>query len=60
MKEEKFPHTRKSLHRQRQGMAGQGGEGGFRVTEESAATGCGGQSGEIPAQRSGANQLSPA
>ena len=41
-------------------MAGQGGEGGFTATEESAATGCGGQSGEIPAQRSGADQLSPA
>ena len=32
MKEEKFPHTRKPLHRQRQGGRG----GSFRATEESA------------------------
>ena len=34
--------------------------GGFGATEESAATGCGGQSREIPAQRIGADQHSPA
>ena len=34
MKEEKFPHTRKPLH-----WGGQGGQGHFRATEESAATG---------------------
>ena len=57
MKEERFPHTRKALHRQRLRVA----EGGsFGATEESAATGCGGQSGEIPARRSGADQHSPA
>ena len=37
MKEEKFPHTRKPLHWQRQGV-GQGG-GSFGASEESAATG---------------------
>ena len=34
--------------------------GSFGATEESAAQGCGGQNGEIPAQRSSANQHSPA
>ena len=59
MKEEKFPHTRKPLHWQRMGMdAGAGGS--FRAMEESAAQGCGGQSGEIPAQRISADQHSPA
>ena len=38
MKEEKFPHTKKTLHWQRQGMGG-GGGGSFRAMEESAATG---------------------
>ena len=33
--EEKFPHTRKPLHWQRQGVAG----GSFRITEKSVATG---------------------
>ena len=38
-----------------------GGRGGrFRVTEESAATECRGQSREIPTQRIGADQHSPA
>ena len=37
MKEEKFPHTRKPLCGQRQGVAGGGGN--FRATEESAAIG---------------------
>ena len=55
MKEEKFPHTRKPLHWQRQGVA----VGGiFGAMEESAATGCRGQSGEIPTQRIGADQHS--
>ena len=35
MKEEKFPHTRKPLHWQRQGVGG----GSFRAMEESAAVG---------------------
>ena len=56
MKEEKFPHTRKTLHWRRRGGAG----GSFRATEESTATGCRGQSGEIPAQRIGADQHSAA
>ena len=37
MKEEKFPHTSKPLHWQRQGMGGGGGSFGAR--EESAVTG---------------------
>ena len=58
MKEEKFPHTRKPLHWRRQGVAWgklqrHGGECSNR--EE-----CRGHSGEIPAQRVGANQHSPA
>ena len=36
MKEEKFPHTRKPLHRRRLWAAE---EGSFRATEQSAATG---------------------
>ena len=35
MKEEKFPHTRKPFHWQRQGVAGES----FRATEESTAIG---------------------
>ena len=54
---------RKSFHTL--GSPFTGGDGGwqggsFRATEESAATGCGGQSGEIPAQRIRADQHSPA
>ena len=57
MKVERFPHTRKSLRGRRLWVA----EGkSFGATEESAATGCGGQSGEIPAQRIGADRHSPA
>ena len=57
VKEERFPHTRKPLHGWRLRVA----EGGsFGATEESAATGCGGQSGETPTQRIGADQHSPA
>ena len=57
MKEERFPHTRKPLYWRRLWVAERGS---FRATEESAATGCGGQSGEIPAQRIGADLHSPA
>ena len=57
MKEEKFPHTRKPLHWWRQGGEG---EGSFGAMEESTATGCRGQSGEIPAQRIHDGQHSPA
>ena len=57
MKEERFPRTRKPLHGWRLRVA----EGGsFGATEERAATGCGGQSREIPTQRIGADQHSPA
>ena len=50
MKEEGFPHTRKPLHWWRRG------EPRRRVQQQ----GCGGQSGEIPAWRIGADQHSPA
>ena len=60
MKEEKFPHTRKPLHWQRRGWGGGGLEEIFRATEERAATGAKGQSGETPTQRISANQHSPA
>ena len=56
MKEEKFPHTRKSLHWQRQGWQGEGSEPWRRAQQQ----GCRGQSGEIPTQRIGADQHSPA
>ena len=56
MKEERFPHTRKPLHWGRWGVAGRSSG----AMEESAATGCGGQRGEIPAQRIGTEQHSPA
>ena len=57
MKEERFPRTRKPLRGQR-----------LRVVEGEASDprrraqpqGCGGQSGETPAQRLGAEQHSPA
>ena len=57
MKEERFPHTRKPLH---------GGDCGWQRGEASEPRrraqpqGCGGQSGEIPARRTGADQHSPA
>ena len=57
MKEEKFPHTRTTLHWQRQGDGG-GGEASEpqrRVQQQW----CRGQSGEIPAQRISASQHSP-
>ena len=57
MKKERFPHTRKPLCRRRLLVA----EGGsFGAAEDSTATGCRGQSREILAQRSGADQHSPA
>ena len=51
MKEERFPHTRSPFA---------GGDCGWRRGEASEPQGCGGQSGEIPAQRIGAEQHSPA
>ena len=58
MKEERFPHTRKPLRRQRLRVA----EGGALEPRRRAQPpqGCGGQSGEIPTQRLGAKQHSPA
>ena len=57
MKEEKFPHTRKALHWQRQeGTGGEASEPRRRAHQQ----GCRGQSGEIPAQRIGDDQHSPA
>ena len=58
MKEEKFPHTRKPLYWQRWGKAGgrEVSEPWRRVQQQ----GCRGQSGEIPTQRIGADQHSPA
>ena len=57
MKEERFPHTRKPLHLQRQGVgSGEDSEPRRRAQPQ----GCRGQSGEIPAQRIGADQHSPA
>ena len=55
--EEEFPHTRKPLHWQRQG----GGRGeALEPWRRAQQQGCRGQSGEIPAQRIGADQHSPA
>ena len=56
MKEEKFPHTRKPLHWWRWRVGGEASEPRRRVQQQ----GCRGQSGEIPAQRIGAHQHSPA
>ena len=57
MKEERFPHTRKPLCGQRLQVAeGEASEPGRRAQPQ----GCGGQSGEIPAQRTGADHHSPA
>ena len=57
MKDERFPHTRKPLHGQRLWVAeGEASEPRRRVQPQ----GCGGQSVEIPAQRIGADQHSPA
>ena len=57
VKEEKFPHTRKLLHWQRRG--GGGGESS-EPRRRAQQQGCRGQSREIPAQRIGADQHSPA
>ena len=57
MKEERFPHTRKPLHwRRRKWQSGGASEPRRRAQPQ----GCGGQSREIPAQRIGAEQHSPA
>ena len=57
MKEERFPHTRKPFRGQRQRVAEGGALGPRRRVQPQ---GCGGQSGEIPTQRIGAEQHSPA
>ena len=57
MKEEKFPHTRKPFTGGDRGWGGGGGS--FGATEEQQR-GCRGQSGEIPAQRIGEDEHSPA
>ena len=51
--EEKFPHTRKTLHWWRQGLAGAGGS--FRATEESAAIRVQRAKQRVPTQRIGAD-----
>ena len=57
MKEERFPHTRKPLHRRRLRVA----EGGsFRATEESAATGVRKAKRRDSRTEDGADQHSPA
>ena len=57
MKEERFPHTRKPLQGRRLRVAVGGASEPQRKVQPQ---GCGGQSGEIPAQRIGADQHSPA
>ena len=57
MKEKKFPHTRKPLHWWKGGV---GGEEALEPRRRVQQQGCGGQSGEIPTQRVGADQHSPA
>ena len=57
MKEGRFPHTRKPLRGRRLRVAeGEASELWRRAQQQ----GCGGQSGEIPAQRIGADRHSPA
>ena len=57
MKEEKFPHTRKTLHWQRRGLGkGKPSQPRRRVQQQ----GCRGQSREISARRISADQHSPA
>ena len=57
VKEERFPHTRKSLHWRRRGLdRGEALEPRSRAQQQ----GCGGQSREVPAQRISADQHSPA
>ena len=56
MKEERFPHTRRPLRGRRLRVAeGEASEPRRRAQQQ----GCGGQSGEIPAQRISADQHSP-
>ena len=55
MKEESFPHTRKALRGQRQGVAGGEASEPWRTAQQQGGRG---QSGEIPTQRIGANQHS--
>ena len=55
MKEEKFPHTRKPLH-----WWGGGAGQALEPWRKAQQQGCGGQSGEIPAQIISADQHSPA
>ena len=59
MKEEKFPHIRKPLHWRRQRMGGGVGEAS-EPQRRVQPQGCRGQSGEIGAQRIGADRHSPA
>ena len=59
MKEKKFPHTRKPLYWRRRGQGVMGGEAS-EPRRRAQQQGCGGQSGEIPAQRIGADQHAPA
>ena len=56
MKEERFPHTRSPFTgRDYRWLRGEASEPRRRVQPQ----GCGGQSGEVPAQRLGAEQHSP-
>ena len=57
MKEERFPRTRKALHGRRLRVAEGEASEPWRTAQPQ---GCGGQSGEIPARRLGAEQHSPA
>ena len=57
MKEDKLPHTSKHLHWWRRRV--DGGEAS-ELWRRAQQQGCGGQGGEIPSQRIGANQHSPA
>ena len=59
VKEEKFPHTRKPLCGWRRGR-GRGGGEASEPRKKVQQQGCGGQRGEIPAQRISADQHSPA
>ena len=57
MKEEKFPHIRKTLHWRRWGLGGREASEPWRRVQQK---GCRGKSREIPTQRISANQHSPA
>ena len=57
MKEERFPHTRKPLRGRRLRVVG---GGALEPRRRAQQEGCGGQSGEIPEQRIGAEQHTPA